>query len=561
MAFLDLAGGLPRTAFDRLRPLLTGRRRTMLIGGAALAATVIITAVLWSSGASYSVLFAGLSGEEGGRAIVELQKLNIPYRITDGGRVILVAQADVGFARLQLATRGIPKQDGDQWALLDNEGLGVSPFVEQVHYARAIESALARTVKEVDGVVSATVKLALPKESDFLADTPKPSAAVMVRLRPGVQLTTAQIDGLIGLVAAGAPGLTHDNVTLVDQSGRVLNSSSKDGLEQIPAQLEVARAVAHQYEAAVDDLLVPVLGRGNFRVSADADIDFSHGQESSVKYGDSHVLSQDEAIHTRSANTELAIGIPGALSNRPPETPTVSANPPPGQTPAAAQPIPAAPLAGNTPEKTEAAPSPPDTHRTTNYDIDRTVQSLDHPSWKLRALNIDVLINNPSRNPIPAERIKSINKLVTSAIGAGENHHVTVVDLPFAEEGSSAGEANPPWWRQRWMSDVTQNALLGIAGLLVLVGGVLPLLRHLRGTLASTPRQTAAITGAQARDAANTYSDGKAEPAMGSIAGTRHALAANIDTVRALIANDPARTAQVIKEWIARDRSGIKRAS
>ena len=109
------------------------------------------------------MLFAGLSGEEGGRAIAELQKLNVPYRITDGGRVILVPEADVGFARLQLAARGVPKQDGDQWALFDNESLGVSPFAEQVHYARAVETALAHTVRDVDGVVSATVKLALPK--------------------------------------------------------------------------------------------------------------------------------------------------------------------------------------------------------------------------------------------------------------------------------------------------------------------------------------------------------------------------------------------------------------
>jgi len=145
-------------------------------------------------------------------------------------------------------------------------------------------------VREVDGVVAATVKLALP-EADFLADAPKPSAAVMIRLRPGMQLTTAQIDGLVGLVAAGVPGLTRDNVTLVDQSGRVLNSNSKDALQQVPQQLEIAREVARQFEATVTDLLLPVLGRGNFRVSADADIDFSHSQEASVKYGSSHVLT------------------------------------------------------------------------------------------------------------------------------------------------------------------------------------------------------------------------------------------------------------------------------
>src|ERR1700681_4410941 len=73
------------------------------------------------------------------------------------------------------------------------------------------------------------------------------------------------------------------------------------------------------------------------------------------------------------------------------------------------------------------------------YNIDRTVQYLEHPSWKLRGLNIAVLINNPSGKPISAERIQSVSTLVGSAIGVGENRRVSVVDLPFAEEGAAAG--------------------------------------------------------------------------------------------------------------------------
>lgn len=557
MAFLDLAAGLPRNALERLRAFADGKQRVRLIAGGAIVASITIPAILWSSGTSYSVLFAGLSGEEGGRAIAELQKLNVPYRITDGGRVILVPEADVGFARLQLAVRGVPKQDGDQWALFDNESLGVSPFAEQVHYARAVETALAHTVRDVDGVVSATVKLALPKETDFLTDAPKPSAAVMIRLRPGVQLTSAQIDGVVGLVAAGVPGLSRDNVTLVDQSGKVLNSDDKDGLQQVPRQLEIAQAVAHQYETIITDLLVPVLGRGNFRVSADADIDFSHSQESSVKYGDSHVLSEDAASHSRASNSEQAIGIPGALSNRPPETPTVSASPAAGQT--AAAPAPTAAPAASEPEKPATEP-PPDTHRTTNYDIDRTVQSLEHPSWKLRAIDIDVLVNNPSRNPIPAQRIQAINKLVSAAIGSGENRHITVVDLPFAEEQSGGGtsDANPVWWRQRWMAMVTQNALLVIAGLLVLLGGVLPLLRYARANL---PSQRQHDGGVFVREPANSGVRDRAEPSITAVAAGTNLPIIDADTVRTLVANDPARTAQVIKEWIAYDRSSLRRAS
>src|SRR5215472_15905695 len=208
---------------QRVRPLLGDRARTAIIVGGAAAATLLIVGGLWFWGSTYAVLYAGLSGEEGGRAIAELQKLNIPYRITEGGRVIQVPASEVGRARLQLAARGVAKKDADEWAILDNESLGVSPFVEQVHYVRAVETALSRTVGEVDGVVSAKVKLALPKETSFLGDSPKPSGSVLVRLRPGTTLTTAQVTGIVGLVASSVPGLARDHVTVVDQSGTVLN--------------------------------------------------------------------------------------------------------------------------------------------------------------------------------------------------------------------------------------------------------------------------------------------------------------------------------------------------
>ncbi len=469
MAFLDAIN--PQTLLERVRPLLGNRQRATIVVGGAAAATIAVLAALWFWGSSYAVLYAGLSGEEGGRAIAELQKLNIPFRINEGGRVIEVPAADVGRARLQLAASGAVKHDGDEWAILDNESLGVSPFVEQVHYVRGIEAALSRTVGEVDGVVSAKVTLALPKQTDFLGDSPKPSGSVLVRLRPGTTLTAAQVTGIVGLVASSVPGLSKDKVTVVDQSGTVLNPSG-DGLAmQAPQQLELTHEINHRYEKLITDLLVPVLGSGNFRVSTDADIDFSQSKESLVRYGESHVLSQDETIRIRGAG-DTPIGIPGALSNERPQTPNAAPAPPPNPADQTTPPGQAAP--GTPPAKPAADAVPSDTHKTTNYDIDKTVQFLEHPSWTLRGINIAVLINNPSGSPLPAERLQSVNKLVAAAIGAGQNPHVTVVDLPFEAADGQAPVTIGPWWREPWAAAVEQNALLALAGLLALFGGFFP---------------------------------------------------------------------------------------
>lgn len=564
MAFLE--GILPKTVASRLAPALAGNARFAFIGAAAVALTLIGILLLWSSSSNYAVLYAGLSGEEGGRAIAELQKLAIPYRISEGGRVIMVPTEDVGRARLQLAARGVPKQGNDEWSLLDNESLGVSPFVEQVHYVRGVEAALSHTIGEVDGVLSAKVTLALPKQTDFLADAPKPSASVMVRLRPGLTLSSAQVRGIVGLVASSVPGLTPQNVTVVDQTGRVLNFPGKEGLQQVPEQLEIAHQIDGRYEALITDLLAPVFGRGNFRVSVDADVDFSQSKESSVKYGQSHILSQDQTIHNAGSGAEVAEGIPGALSNRPPGTPTAPVLVPP----APPQTTQAAPgTTGAAAQKPSAPPPPLDSHTTTNFDLDRTVQFLQDPSWKLRGINVAVLVNNPTGKPIPAERIKSVKTLVTSAVGVGKNRDITVVDLPFDEIRATPEAAAPATslWRAPWMRLVEQNAILAIAGLLALFGGLFPMLRRVgRNTAALATAGVAPAAGGGAPDlramaAAGTGirpAAGPAAPAVTLPNISQDVFRVDTDTVRLLVANDPARTAQVIKEWMSRDRGSSK---
>ena len=566
-----IQGNLPSAVTARLGPLLA-RGPAAGMAAAAVGLAVLAVIVLWSWSSGYSVLYAGLSGEEGGRTLAELQKLNISYKITEGGRVIMVPSGEVGRARLQLAARGVPKSDSNEWAVLDNESLGVSPFVEQVHYVRGVESALSKTVREVDGVVSAKVSLAMPKETDFLGNSPKPSASVLLRLRPGVELSSAQVDGIVGLVASSVPGLARENVTIVDQTGRALSASGKDGLQQAPQQLELSRAITRRYETTITDLLAPVLGRGNFRVSADADIDFSQSKESLVKYGTSHVLSQDETTHTRTGDGDANVGIPGALSNRRPDNPVTTPAPAP-QTPPAQD--------ANGDQAAPPKPAPPpqpagssDSHKTTNYDIDRTVQYFEHPSWTLKAISVAVLVNNASGKPIPAERMDAVKKLAASAIGAGQNPHITVVDLPFEDMTAAATVPGTAWWNEPWMAGIEQNALLALAGLLALFGGVLPLLRRVTATglrMQPAPARAAASGGGAAPRAAAVAGGGPAggsgrmtnlsEPAAKILAAAQDVFSIEAETVQTLVNNDPARTAQVIRGWMAGDRNSLKQAS
>lgn len=550
MTFLDNI--VPSTVRNRAKTLIAGRQPVILTG-AALVLAVVVLAMLWLGHSSYTVLFSGLSADEGGRIIDELQKSNVPYRVDDGGAEIMVPDALAGRTRLMLAARGMPNSNSNVWSLLDNEALGVSPFVEQAHYMRGLEASLAKTVEDVNGVAAARVTLAVPQRMAFLENQPKPSASVMVRLEPGVTLSGAQTAGIVHLVSASVPGLAPEAVSIVDQDGRMLTHAGNDPTGEVPEQLSIVRGIDQHYEMLIEGLLTPLVGKDNARVTVDADVDFSHTRRSSVIYGQSHPLSQDDTSREHTGAGNAAGGVPGALSNQPPGAPqtpltitsgsqTITLRPPGANG--------AANAANNQPQSAEPqappAPGSKESHAIVNYDIDRTVEYAEDPPWRLKSVAVSVLVNNQTGHAMPAATIDAIKQLVTNAVGAGAKRDVAVIDLPF-DSAMNAAVAEP-WWRQPWVHVAMQNAILALAGLLALFGFGLPMLRRLQ----RAPLAFAFAGGiAPAGQYGGTRIGGNAGSSIDVAAIGQNMLDADIDAVRKIVANDPGRTAQVIKEWLS----------
>ena len=551
MAFLDNI--VPSTVRNRAKTLVAGRQPVILTG-AALVLAVALLAMLWLGHSSYTVLFSGLSADEGGRIIDELQKSNVPYRVDDGGAEILVPDALAGRTRLMLAARGMPNQNSNVWSLFDNEALGVSPFVEQAHYMRGLEASLAKTIEDVNGVAAARVTLAVPQRTAFLENQPKPSASVMVRLEPGVSLSGAQTAGIVHLVSASVPGLAPEAVSIVDQDGRMLTHAGGDPTGEVPEQLSIVRGIDQHYEMLIEGLLTPLVGKDNARVTVDADVDFSHTRRRSVIYGQSHPLSQDETSREHIGAGNAVGGVPGALSNQPPGTPqtpltitsgsqTITLRPPGANAAANAasgQPPAAVP-------QTPPTPGSKESHAIVNYDIDRTVEYAEDPPWRLKSVAVSVLVNNQTGHAMPAATIDAIKQLVTNAVGAGAKRDVAVIDLPF-DSAMNAAVAEP-WWRQPWVHVAMQNAILALAGLLALFGFGLPMLRRLQ----QAPLAFAFAGGItpSTRYGGLQVGERSAGSSIDVTAIGQNMLDADIEAVRKIVANDPGRTAQVIKEWLS----------
>ncbi|MGB8181976.1 MAG: flagellar M-ring protein FliF C-terminal domain-containing protein, partial [Stellaceae bacterium] len=191
-------------------------------------------------------------------------------------------------------------------------------------------------------------------------------------------------------------------------------------------------------------------------------------------------------------------------------------------------------------------PESKESHAVVNYDIDRTVEYAEDPPWRLKSVAVSVLVNNQTGHPIPAATIDAIKTLVTNAVGSGAKRDVAVIDLPF-DSAMNAAVAEP-WWRQPWVHVAMQNAILALAGLLALFGFGLPMLRRLQQAPLNFAYAGAAAATPRARG--SHVAEGAASSIDVSAIG-QNMLDADIDAVRKIVANDPGRTAQVIKEWLS----------
>jgi flagellar M-ring protein FliF len=543
-------------------------RNVILMAGAAAVVAVMAGVWLWTQQPEYRVLFSNYSDRDGGAIVASLQQLNIPYKFTDGGTAILVPANDVYDARLKLAAQGLPKGGNVGFELMENQKLGISQFLEQVNFQRALEGELARSIQSVSAVQSARVHLALPKASVFVRDQQKPTASVLLNLYPGRTLDQQQVSAIVHLVASSVPDLPPKNVTVVDQAGNLLSDTTKPiGANALdPTQLKYVQEMQQSIARRIESIITPIVGPNNVRAEATADIDFSHSEQAAEVYkpnqtpGSSSIRSQ-QSSETQSGTGMNASGIPGALSNQPPgvstapitapqtATNTANATNTTGQgTPAAASAAAAAAAAAN-----PAANS----HRdmTVNYEVDKTVRYVQQPMGGIKRLSVAVVVNFKRdvdktgkvtmRALTDAEKTQ-ITELAKEAMGFSQDRgdSLNVVNSPFAGAEKEIIPETPV--TKRVANYATENAMqigrwiAGAALLLYLFFGVLrPMLKRLGRSMPA--QQQPAM-----EEDEDTVTLSQAEP-MGKKPRTYQD---NLDAAKQLARDDPKVVANIIKGWV-----------
>lgn len=382
----------------------------------------------------YEALFDSLSSEDAAKVIEQLEKENIPYQLADNN-VIKVPKEVVYKERIAIASMGIPKNRGVGFELFDTQEFGATKFDQNIKYLRALEGELARTINALAPIESASVSLALPKESLFVQKQSDPTASVMVTLVEGRSLSPKQIRGIKNLVSAAVPNLTPANVMLVSSDGETL------GDEEEMAQMSELSLVQQKYKTKEEikqrkkiiEVISPFVG-GDDKVVAQVSIDFDFSIENSTseKFDPENVVRSEQVTEEKreGGSPKEVGGVPGTVSNIGPVEGLKS---------------------DQISEKYEKNTG------TTNYEVGKTVSTTKSQFARIKRITAAVLVDGKYKNkldesgaatdemeyvPLDPADVEALASLVSRSIGIDEarGDQISVQNLQFKRDGSRPGE-------------------------------------------------------------------------------------------------------------------------
>lgn len=569
------------TFLENLSEMSMLRQIGLLVG---LAASVAIgfAVVLWSQQPDYRPLLGNLAGMDSSQVMEVLNAADIAYTVEPNSGALLVKSDDLGRARMKLAAAGVAPSDGNVgFEILDQEqGLGTSQFMETARYRRGLEGELARTISSLNNVKGARVHLAIPKSSVFVRDERKPSASVLVELYPGRALEPSQVMAIVNLVATSVPELTKSQVTVVDQRGNLLSDQQElTELTMAGKQFDYTRRMESLFTQRVHNILQPVLGSGRYKAEVSADVDFSAVESTAEMFNpDQPALRSEQQVNEQRSSGLPPQGVPGALSNQPPG----AANAPEQANAQAAAPAPVPPgqplLDANGAQITDPvtgqpmlAPYPADKREqsTRNFELDRSISYTKQQQGRLKRLSVAVVLDDKvsidaesgevTRSPWGAEDLARFTRLVQDSVGfdASRGDSVSVINAPFSTEvGEESVET--PFYSQPWFWDIVKQ-VLGVLFILVLVFGVLrPVLNNITaggkggsGAGGSGDVELGDMQGLEGELAADRVSLGGPQSIL--LPSPSEGYDGQLNAIKSLVAEDPGRVAQVVKEWINAD--------
>ena len=414
-------------------------------------------------------LYASLPEAEKARVVEALRNGGVDVTLDPSTGDVLVPTTDYHSARMMLAAQGLPESVPDGYASIGDIPMGASRSVESVKIKQSQEIELARSIGEIDGVVAARVHLALPEKSVFARTAVPPSASVFLQLSNGGTLGIHQVNAIVHLVSSSIPSMAKSDVTIVDQYGNLLSKPYDDPSNvQNDGELEHRMKLEQIYRNRIIQLVSPIVGAGNVMAQVNLDIDFTQNEIT-----EELVDPQASALRSSQSSLDIAAkpdakGIPGATTNRPPDSAQITSDFSSG--------------ASGDGIQTRSS------NEVKNFEVSRSISTTKKPSTRIVTINASVLVRDmEAENPetglmevqkIPEDTLKEIEALVANAIGinAERGDKLTVSSSKFA---SAIEGFEKPWYELDWAVNIMKQGMTLLVMGVIILGVIRPLINRI----------------------------------------------------------------------------------
>ncbi len=479
--------------------------------------------------------------------------------------ILSVPEDEYQNVKLLLAREGLTDEpsSGDD-ILMKDMGFGVSQRLERERLKYGREQRLAKTIEQLQSISRAKVLLAIPRENIFARREKSPSATAVLTMQRGRILSEEEVDAVVDIIASSVQGLNPNKVTVTDQNGRLLNSGSQDSISsRSRKEFEIEQKREQEYMEKIDSILIPVVGLGNYTAQVDVTMDFTNVEETQRRYNSDLPALRSEMKVENSTIGGMLGGIPGALTNQPPLDSAI-----PEQA---------------TTGKKKALPSRKHSESTKNYELDEAISHTKQQAGIIRRVSVSVALDyvrtaTPStgtdteetnketaftQQPRSVAELATIRRVLQGSIGFDlqRGDILEVVTIPFNRPDLGVVE-ELPIWKQPWFVRVLKLVLGALVIIVMIIALVRPMLKRLL-----YPDQAPEDYGDKSLDSHIDLGDETMDMLTSDFDSDAVGFAPDgslqlpdlhrdedvLKAVRALVANEPELSSQVVKSWLSED--------
>jgi flagellar M-ring protein FliF len=452
---------------------LTGGQSLRQVLPAAVGIVVAIIGMVFfvvSQQPERTTLYASLPDSEKARVVDALKNAGVDVALDPTTGDVIVPVRDYHSSRMTLAAQGLPASIPDGYDSLSDIPMGSSRSVESVRLKQTQEIELARSISEIEGLVTARVHLAIPEKSVFARASTPPTGSVFVQMENGRSLSRQQVDAIVHLVSSSVPFMSKNDVTVVDQYGNLMSRPAQDSAGTMSdSQLEHRIRLEDIYRNRVIALVSPIVGAGNVTAQVNLNIDFTRSEVTEELMDPKGTVLRSEQRSTETSSEIIAKGIPGATSNRAPTQTDIDTQ---------------QNVDGDDPNSAKARSS----SQTRNYEVSRTVSTTQRPSSQITGIQAAVLVRemevvDPETGltqvqEIPQEKLDEIEALVANTLGidAERGDSLTVSGSTFV---SALEGVKKPWYDMDWAVTIMRQGLTILIMAVVVLGVIRPLINRI----------------------------------------------------------------------------------